>query len=88
MTHTIDFVIFEGALGLDVTGPLDVFHTANLIMERTSKLKKYELRFVTGAKSIRYLENFRFDKAREVLTISLNRSINCCVMLLRWRRTI
>lgn len=37
MSHVIEFILFTDALGLDITGPLEVFNTASLIVEREKK---------------------------------------------------
>jgi len=37
MNHTIEFVLFPDALGLDITGPLEVFNTATAIIEQEGK---------------------------------------------------
>ncbi|MDJ0721175.1 MAG: GlxA family transcriptional regulator [Desulfobacterales bacterium] len=34
MRHTVEFVLFPDAVGLDITGPLEVFNTATVLMER------------------------------------------------------
>jgi len=53
MSHIIEFVIFEGALGLDITGPLEVFSTASVIIEQKKvDGAKYKARFVAENKGI------------------------------------
>ncbi len=49
MGHTIEYVLFPGALGLDITGPLEVFNTASEIT-RSKKHKAYSARFVAAEK--------------------------------------
>ena len=36
MVRTVEFILYPGVLGLDVTGPLEVFHTATRIVKRTT----------------------------------------------------
>jgi transcriptional regulator GlxA family with amidase domain len=49
MGHLIDFILFPDALGLDVTGPLEVFNTASAISEHVpGKETKYAFRFVAA----------------------------------------
>ena len=51
MTHTIEFVLFPDALGLDITGPLEVFHTASEIVDqRQGAGHGYRIRFVAADK--------------------------------------
>jgi transcriptional regulator GlxA family with amidase domain len=51
MHHTIDFILFPDALGLDITGPLEVFNTATEILKsKNSKKNGYAIRFVAMAK--------------------------------------
>ncbi|WP_022664523.1 GlxA family transcriptional regulator [Desulfospira joergensenii] len=46
MTHKIEFIVFPDALGLDITGPLEVFHTASQVLERRGKKNSgYQTRF-------------------------------------------
>jgi transcriptional regulator GlxA family with amidase domain len=43
---TVDFVLFPDALGLDITGPLEVFNTASLLVQRDAgPCSGYALRF-------------------------------------------
>lgn len=47
MKYCVDYLLFEGALGLDITGPLEVFYTATKILERKQQFNKgYSSRFV------------------------------------------
>jgi transcriptional regulator GlxA family with amidase domain len=49
MQSTIDFLLFPDALGLDVTGPLEVFNTAAAVLERRGKQHcGYRARFVAA----------------------------------------
>lgn len=51
MSHAIEFVIFPDALGLDVTGPLEVFNTASQIAgQKTGKSSIYTFRFAAERK--------------------------------------
>ncbi|MCP4147084.1 MAG: GlxA family transcriptional regulator [bacterium] len=50
MAQIIEFVIYPGALGLDITGPLEVFSTASDIVERQKKGSGYVTRFVSAAR--------------------------------------
>ncbi|MCK5147946.1 DJ-1/PfpI family protein [bacterium] len=51
MSQIIEFVIFPGALGLDITGPLEVFHTASAIIEQKRKENTgYKTRFAGANK--------------------------------------
>ncbi|MCP4216196.1 MAG: helix-turn-helix domain-containing protein [bacterium] len=48
LSRTIEFVIFPGALGLDITGPLEVFSTASALAGK--KNAGYTFRFVSANK--------------------------------------
>lgn len=49
MTQVIEYIVFPGALGLDITGPLEVFNTATGIAERRGeKNSGYQARFVSA----------------------------------------
>ncbi len=51
MQSTIDFLLFPDALGLDVTGPLEVFNTATAVLEKRGKQHcGYRARFVAARK--------------------------------------
>jgi len=51
MQHKIDFIIFPDALGLDITGPLEVFNTATEILKsKTGTKNGYQIRFVAMEK--------------------------------------
>lgn len=51
MRHTIEIVVFPDALGLDFTGPLEVFNTATALMELESQTEAgYTARFVATRK--------------------------------------
>lgn len=51
MNLTIEFVIYPGTLGLDITGPLEVFHTASSVVSNKSYEKQgYRTRFVAVEK--------------------------------------
>ncbi len=48
MNRTIEFLIYPGALGLDIMGPLEVFHTASRIVKDAAR--KYSYRFVSATR--------------------------------------
>ena len=49
MGHTIDFLLFPDALGLDITGPLEVFNTASaVIMRNHQRPSAYDFRCVAA----------------------------------------
>ena len=49
MQHTIDYLLFPDALGLDITGPLEVFNTATGVLGRRGKTEDgYRARFVAA----------------------------------------
>ena len=49
MDHTIEFLLFPDALGLDITGPLEVFNTASAVNRQNRKGKSaYKFRFVAA----------------------------------------
>jgi transcriptional regulator GlxA family with amidase domain len=51
MHHTIEYLLFPDALGLDIIGPLEVFNTATAILERQGKTDGgYRARFVAADK--------------------------------------
>lgn len=51
MSHTIEFVIFPDAMGLDIMGPLEVFNTATLLLAQQTELGSgYKMRFVAASK--------------------------------------
>jgi len=51
MVHTIEYVIFPGAMGLDITGPLEVFHTATAVLAHQERDGAgYTARFVAPVK--------------------------------------
>jgi transcriptional regulator GlxA family with amidase domain len=51
MHHTIEYLLFPDALGLDITGPLEVFNTAAAVLERQGKMDVgYRARFVAADK--------------------------------------
>lgn len=51
MHHTIEYLLFPDALGLDLMGPLEVFNTATAILERQGKTDGgYRARFVAADK--------------------------------------
>ena len=55
MSQLIEFLIYPGALGLDIMGPLEVFHTASAIVKQKSRRHGqqgslgYRYRFVSAA---------------------------------------
>ena len=68
MQHTIDHLLFPYALGLDITGPLEVFNSASKILKRQGKSGGgYLARFVAGNKGPVGLRS-GLDRARELLT--------------------
>jgi transcriptional regulator GlxA family with amidase domain len=51
MRHTIEYLLFPDALGLDITGPLEVFNTATAVLEHQGKTDGgYQARFVAADK--------------------------------------
>lgn len=51
MRHTVEFVVFPDALGLDITGPLEVFNTASRVIEQKRKDDSgYRARFAAADK--------------------------------------
>ncbi len=51
MRYVIDFVLFPNALGLDITGPLEVFYTASAVLKHQQKTNfGYITRFVAKEK--------------------------------------
>jgi transcriptional regulator GlxA family with amidase domain len=51
MHHTIEYLLFPDALGLDITGPLEVFNTATTVLERQGNTNGgYRARFVAADK--------------------------------------
>ncbi|WP_028315840.1 GlxA family transcriptional regulator [Desulfatibacillum aliphaticivorans] len=49
MPHVIEIVLFPEVLGLDVFGPVEVFHTASRILEQTQGIKQaYSFRFAAA----------------------------------------
>lgn len=51
MQYTIEYLLFPDALGLDITGPLEVFNTASAVLERQGKTEYgYRNRFVAAQK--------------------------------------
>ncbi len=51
MVHIIEFIIYPGAMGLDITGPLEVFHTATAVLRQNSVNKEgYQAQFVAARK--------------------------------------
>ncbi len=53
MPHTIDFIIFPEAIGLDITAPLEVFNTATEILKSKTQIQNqngYHIRFVAMKK--------------------------------------
>ena len=51
MSHIIEFLIYPGVLGLDVTGPLEVFCTASALAEHKGhRFSGYKTRFVSASK--------------------------------------
>ena len=52
MKKKIDFIIYQNALGLDITGPLEVFNTASLIVQQGAGADAgYDIRFFGPARS-------------------------------------
>ena len=51
MSHTIEFVLYPDALGLDITGPLEVFNTASAIVrQRPGNSSGYKTEFAAAEK--------------------------------------
>jgi len=51
MSHTIEFLLYPGALGLDITGPLEVFDIASTLAKEMGNVDKpYQARFVAAKK--------------------------------------
>ncbi|MBI9073960.1 MAG: DJ-1/PfpI family protein [Desulfatibacillum sp.] len=51
MTNIIEIILFPDALGLDIFGPVEVFHTASSLLEHTrAKTGAYTFRFVAAQK--------------------------------------
>jgi len=50
MSHLIDFVLFPNALGLDITGPLEVFNTATQLLRLKGGSGGYRARFAAAKK--------------------------------------
>jgi transcriptional regulator GlxA family with amidase domain len=49
MGHTVEFLLFSDALGLDITGPLEVFNTASAVIVRNRQTRPaYQFRFVAA----------------------------------------
>jgi len=52
MKKSVDFIIFQDALGLDITGPLEVFNTASLIVQQKyGPDAGYDIRFFGPTKN-------------------------------------
>ena len=51
MEHTVEYVLFPGTMGLDVTGPLEVFTTATALLAQQQRPNAgYAARFVAARK--------------------------------------
>ncbi len=47
MARSIDFILYEGAVGLDISGPLEVFNAANILLQKNEGLEDaYSIRFL------------------------------------------
>jgi transcriptional regulator GlxA family with amidase domain len=51
MSHTIEFVVFPDVMGLDITGPLEVFNTTTMLLAQKPEMGSgYNARFVAARK--------------------------------------
>ena len=64
MIYQVDFLMFEGVLGLDIAGPLEVFHTVNRVFQKNGiKNKGYSFRFLSESD-----EKIKFNSGLQTIT--------------------
>jgi transcriptional regulator GlxA family with amidase domain len=78
MKKRIEFFLYSGMLALDLTGPMDVFHAANVLLSRNGKVKDgYEFVFsalkpglVSTSSGLKFLADSRQGKkAMDILLV-------------------
>ena len=79
MEHLIEFILFPDVLGLDVTGPLEVFHTANrLVREQLKTHKGYHFRYSAMSKG-----PLRFSSGLTVVAdSSMDEASHACTLVI------